>query len=242
MTAIQARRSTRPPRRNRLGAEGLKDRAGRAVALIVDASDLEGLAIALYERLGHDPSRPVSTFRLARDLLGADALIRPPSIVGSPASTFTLGGARRIALKRTVPLRYARFFVGHELGHALLEEEGYAYDDLEVCCDYLGAALMAPRPAMRAMQGIFGFAFDELAEVVGATQTWAALRCAEVLRMPLAVIAPTVRVRGPEEWVWPDEQTLREWARSRRAPRGLARLRLTDDPHRVVLRPEDADP
>lgn len=205
----------------------------------MDAAALEGMAISLYERLGLEPSRPVSTFKLARGLLGEEALVRPPSMVGSPASLITVDGERRIAVKKTVPLRYARFFVGHELGHVLLEEERYHGDDLEPCCDYLGAALMAPRPAMRALQGVFGFSLPEIADVVGATQTWAALRCAEVLCMPLAVIASTIRVRGPEEWVWPDEATLREWARSRRVPRGVSRMRLTDDPVRVVLRHED---
>lgn len=207
----------------------------------MDIPILEGVAVATYERLGLDPCRPVSTFQIARLLLGAHAIVRPALMIGAPAALIVVDGARRIAIKKSVPLRYARFFVGHELGHLLLEEEGYVGEDIEACCDYLGAALMAPRPAVRALQGAFGFDLPGIAEAVGSTQTWAALRIGEVLRVPLAVVAPTIRVRGPDEWVWPDEQTLRQWARVRRLPRGLARTRLTDDERRVVIVAEDPE-
>jgi hypothetical protein len=208
----------------------------------LEAGDLEQLAAQTYERAGLDPARPVSPMRLARMLLGEDAITRPIALTGAPASLYYLNGTARIAVKKSVPIEYARFFVGHELGHLIVEKEGgYDGDDLEVCCDYFGAALMAPRAAIVAMQRSFGFDLPAIAHAAGSTQTWAALRCAEVLRMPLAVIAPKIRVRGPDEWVWPDEDTLRRWARNPRSlPRGLAKTRLTDDDRRVVLLADDA--
>lgn len=199
----------------------------------MDVAALEGLAIATYERAGIDPAKPVSPLRVARKLLGDDAIVRPPSMLGPPAALIAIDGERRIAVKRSVPIEYARFFVGHELGHLVLEREGYVGDDVEVCCDYFAAALIAPRPAVFGLQRAFGFDLPEIARAAGSTQTWAALRCAEVLRLPLAVIAATVRVRGPEEWIWPEEETLRRWAR--RPPSGLAKTTLTDDRRRVVL-------
>lgn len=172
-------------------------------------------------------------FTLARKLTGFE-VSRPSTMVGAPASTYRLDGKRRVAVKRGLPPHWAQFFCGHENSHILLEREGYVGDDLEVCCDYLAAALIAPRPAIVSMQRTFGFDLASIAAEVGGSQTWAALRVGEVLGMPLAVIAPTVRVRGPEEWVWPDETTLRRWSRGR-VPKGLARTRLTDDRARVVL-------
>jgi hypothetical protein len=199
----------------------------------MDAAFLEGLAVALYTRLKLDPSRPVSTFALARKHLLID-VSRPTMMIGPPARTFLFDGQRRIAVKKGLPVACAQFFCGHELGHMLLEEEGYDDEDTEACCDYLAAALVAPRPAIVSMQRTFGFDLASIAAEVGGSQTWAALRVGEVLRVPIAVIAPTVRVRGPEEWVWPDHATLRRWS-SGRVPKGLARARLTDDRDRVVL-------
>ncbi|MDB4994234.1 MAG: hypothetical protein JWM74_1666 [Myxococcaceae bacterium] len=86
---------------------------------------------------------------------------------------------------------------------------------------------------MVSLQRAFGFDLASIAAEVRGSQTWAALRVGEVLRMPLAVIAPRVRVRG-SEWGWPDEATLRRWSIGR-VPSGLARTRLTDDRNRVVL-------
>lgn len=200
----------------------------------MDVAELEGIAVEAHERAGSDPERPWSTFRLARALLGPGAVVRPTSIAGAPAATYTLNGQRTIAVKARLPIAYAAFFCGHELAHVFLEK--YVGDDLEPACDYLGAALVAPRPAVIRAHRAHGFDLAGHAAEFVATQTLCALRVGEVLRLPLAVVAPTVRVRGPEEWVWPDERTLRAWAR--RPPPGLelAKTRLTDDPGRVVLR------
>lgn len=201
-----------------------------------DVSWLEDLAVESYERAGLDPSRPTSSFKVARLLYGENAVIRPPEMMVSPAALITVDGERRVAVKKGIPLRYARFFVGHELGHLELERIGYVGDkgaSVEECCDYYAAALMAPRPATRALQRVFGFDLPSIAKAAGSTETWAALRVGEVMRQPIAVVAPRVRVRGPEEWVWPDESTIRGWVR--RLPPGLAKARLRDDPRRVAL-------
>jgi hypothetical protein len=140
-------------------------------------------------------------------------------------------------LGRSLPPRYALFAIAHELGHWLLARHGFVGDDEERAADHLGAALVAPRRAFLSARRAVGESLPELADAFGITETGAALRLGEVLGVPLAVVVPaTVRVRGPEDWGWPDEWTLRRWARGRTP--GIRKVRLTDDPRRVV---PDAD-
>jgi len=200
----------------------------------VDWRDMEGVAVSAYERHRLDPSQPASTLRIARLELGPDAIVRAPLTISGPAATFWHKGLRRIAVKRGLAPPYLRFVVGHELGHHLLEREGYVGDDIEAACDYLGAALMAPRAAVIAIYREHGLDFGAAASVAGSTQTWAALRLGEVLSMPLAAVSPQlVRVRGPEAWVWPEERTIRAWAR--RPGPGLRRVPITDGRGRLAL-------
>lgn len=74
--------------------------------------------------------------------------------------------------------------------------------------------------------------WELLAELFGTDSTAVVLRAAELTGRPLAVVTPSrVYARGRAEW--PDEQTLRAWARNG-AP-GLRRAVLRDDRRRVVL-------
>lgn len=194
---------------------------------------LEGIANAAYQAAKMDTERP-HVPRLARALLGADAIVRGPRPLHAPAALVRVGDAWRIILSRSLPPLYALFAVGHELGHWLLAREGYDGDDEERAADYLGAALLAPRRAFLAARRALGDDLPALAEALSMTETGAALRLGEVTGVPLAVVAPArIRVRGPEAWTWPDEGTLRRWAR-RPAP-GLRKTRLHDDPRRVML-------
>lgn len=200
----------------------------------MDISSLESVAVDMYRRKGFDPSSPVSTLRLARSLHGPSCIERPASLVGSyPASTWVLRGERKISVRRRVPLDEVAFYVGHELAHAELGVPHGADGEVEAACNYLGAALMAPRPAVLALHRAFGWDLEEIAAEVVATQTWAALRLAEALIVPTAALSPQiVRVRGPEEWVWPDEATIRRW--STRPRPGVRKINVTDRPRRSV--------
>lgn len=200
--------------------------------------EVEGLAVEFYRRLKLDPERPVDSLRLARLLLGPDAIERGTAIVGAMARVFTVNGKRRIAVSRKVTIEYAQFFVGHELGHIVLDELGYTDEDVETVCDQFGAAVMAPIPAVRAMLRAFGRDHEAIAEEVCSTQTWAALRISEALGIPRAVITPKrVYARGPDEFVWGSENELRKLTRVDRP--GIVRARLTDDPKRVVIDVEE---
>jgi hypothetical protein len=196
----------------------------------MDVAEVEGLAIATYRRLGFDPCEPVSTFKIARALLGPQAIERG-TLVAVAAQLFTANGRQRIAVSRKLAPEYAAFYVGHELGHVLCDEVGFRGPRLEQVCDQLGAALIAPLPAVAAMVRA-GLGMADVADKVVSTQTWAALRLAEVLQIPRAVVTPArVYVRGPEDFRWP--LSVRKLA-GKDVP-GVRKTRLSDDPARVVL-------
>jgi len=201
-------------------------------------AEVETLAVDFYRRLGFDPAAPVDTFRLARKLLGPGSIERGTSLVGIPARTFVLRGVRKIAVNRRISFPYQQHAVGHELGHIVLDELGYIDDNLESVCDLFGACVMAPRPAVAAMLRAFGPDHVAMADEVGSTQTLAALRIAETLGIPRAVVTPArIYARGPDEFVWGPEDELRKLAR--RARPGIVRAKLTDDPRRVVIDVEE---
>ncbi len=208
----------------------------------ISTSEIEGLAVAFYQRLGFDPTIPVDAFRLARRLLGPGAIERGTAIAGLPAKLFTVRGERRIAVSRKLAPEYAFFFAGHELGHVVFDELGYREADIEAACDMFGAAVMAPMPAVSAMLRAFGRDHEAIAAEIGSTQTHAALRVAECLGIPRAIITPArVYARGPEDFVWGPEDELRRIARARVVRPGVTKAKLTDDPRRVVIDVEDVE-
>ncbi|MDB4946209.1 MAG: hypothetical protein JWP97_5743 [Labilithrix sp.] len=203
----------------------------------MELDDLEGIAERAYRDAGLDADKPHVT-QLARALLGENAIHRGDRPVHGPAALYRVNKEWRIVLARSLPPLYAVFAVGHELGHWLLRRAGYAGDDEEAAADYLGAALIAPRRAFVSARRALGADIPALAAAFSMTQTGAALRLGEAFGTPLAVVSPRlVRVRGPETWTWPDEPTVRRWARAG-AP-GVRTSRLTDDPRRVLIDADD---
>ncbi|NUP13808.1 MAG: ImmA/IrrE family metallo-endopeptidase [Polyangiaceae bacterium] len=207
---------------------------------LMDLLHLESLAIEFYFRLGFDPAEPTDTFTLAKrywQLKGwrSEVITRPPSLLGDrPACLWWLRDEPSIALRRTVAIEIAQHMVGHELSHLILERPHDGTVMLERQCDYLGACLMAPRPAVARMFKAHGWKLRRIAQAVVATETWVSLRLGEALGFPLAAISPKlVRTRGPEDFVWPDEGTIREFARQ--PGPGLTKVRISDQPARIVL-------
>jgi hypothetical protein len=200
----------------------------------VDAYNIEQLAIETYERHGLNPATPASAFRIARAIGGPDAVTRPSQVIGRPAHAGWLGDRVRFGVRRTLSDEDANFFLAHEVAH-VVRGIGHCSDPvIEQEIDALAAALMAPRPAMVALYRAFGWDVAALADEVIATQTWAALRLAEVYSVPVAAIGPeSVRVRG-SAWEWPHEAELRRVAR--RPGPGLTKVRITDRPRRIALR------
>lgn len=204
----------------------------------MDLGDVEGLVIATYERAGLDPCRPAKPARLVRAVLGEDAIVRI-DLKGAPAALFLQEGRPRIAVRSHVPAPYAAFYLLHELGHHQLRAAGYRGDEEERLADLFAACALAPRPAMAALYRAVGWDLEAMAAACTSTETWAALRIGEVLRIPLAAVSPrSVRVRGPEDWCWPAEDVIRRWAR--RAGPGMRRVAIGDGKGRSVVVAEEA--
>lgn len=200
----------------------------------LDPGDIEGLAIDTYRLAKLDPSVPVSASRLARILHGPEVITRGAPFAGARlASSGEFAGKVRIYVSRHLPLRRAHHAIGHELAHVIVRRTCSRIEELEAACDHLGAALMAPRPAASALHRAVGVDLARMADAMVATETCAALRLGEALGLPLVSFGARVRVRGPEAFEWPPVEVLSSWRR--RPPRGLERVRVRDEPGRMVL-------
>ncbi len=194
----------------------------------MDAPDLELVVEDLYRRAGASDADAWLPSRLARVLLGRPVLTVPN--LKAYASLSRVQDRDVIAVRRTLPSAIAEWAIGHELAHwAGVEDEREA--------NYVGAAiLLRRRPFLRALYATEGD-WAELAETFGTTSTSAVLRAGELEGRPLAVVTPArVYARGRAEW--PDEGTLRRWARQ--GGPGVRRAKLRDDPRRVVLEGDEA--
>lgn len=128
--------------------------------------------------------------------------------------------------------RDPRWTVAHELGHYGLLRCGV--ENTEDGANYIAGAILMPSIEFRERLRQVGPDPVQLALPFDVSQSAAMLRLGEVDGRPLALVAPlSVRVRGPEEWVWPDEQALRAAAAT--GLPGLAKVRLRDDRRRVAL-------
>jgi hypothetical protein len=203
---------------------------------MIDAGELDEVVECMYRRANAGADQVLSPLALARKLYG-------PSTVQWVRNQIAPGECGRtedqvyIGLRAGLPMTIARHLCGHELGHLELGMRGSGEPDIELACDYIGAAIMTRRrPFARRACGRERD-FKQLALDFGSSETLVALRIGEVLRLPVAVVAPhVVRARGDAQW--PDEQRVREFARKGAA--GLSRVRLTDDRRRVALVGDEA--
>ena len=202
----------------------------------MDRGLLEGLAVEFYERHTFDPSTPIAIGRLARAELGDGCIERGMLLYGADERVFWQEGRQRIAIRRGLSDAYARHRIAHGLSHVILGD--YREEDLESCCDYLGAALMCPAPAVRALYRVFGSDFAAIADEIGATQTQIALRLAEVRGVARVVLTPKrIYDRLPESWIHPTAAEFRSLERSKRP--GLTKTRITDATGRIAIDVEE---
>lgn len=164
------------------------------------------------------------------------ALAREMKIAQPSLTEIMLGGGASLATARkAAKVLGAAFYEAPGVARETVADEDAVIDprileDSERAADYLGAALMAPYPLARA----YDDDWRALAGDIGSTQTQAALRCAEVLHLPRAVVTPArVYLRGPEGFVWPLARRKLE-----RLP-GVRKTPLDDDPARAVLDVEE---
>lgn len=193
---------------------------------IVDALDLdlEGLVEDLYDRAGARRDEAWLPSTLA-EVLGVpvDRVANLKALAKLEPDPYD-PERRLIQVRRTLPPEIAEWAVGHELGH-------WAGLTDERACNYVGAALLLRRrPFLAALRS--GEDWATIAEAFGTTSTSAVLRAGELEGRPLAVVTPgRVYARGVAEW--PDEGTIRRWARQ--GGPGIRRAVLRDDPRRIVI-------
>lgn len=204
---------------------------------MLDEGDLEGCAESLYDLAGYDRDEVDAPTNVARKL--GVRVIRVPRmrLLGCLS---TVDGKLAIGVRAGLDDAREEHVIGHELGHWILRREGAnaVGEETERACDFIGASVMMRRQVFASRARGRERDFRQLAFDFAATQTMAALRVGEVLRVPIVVVAPhAVRARGEVHGL--DANRAREIARSG-AP-GLARIRLTDDRRRVALVGDEAD-
>lgn len=198
----------------------------------MDIGDLEGCVEALYRLAGFDDDAVDFPSRVARRLLGPEAIVRVPGLK-TFAALSRVNGEARIAVRQSLSQPRREHAIGHELGHWVLEREGCDGEDLEGACDFIGAAIQTRRRVFREVAKHRDW--TQLALDFSTTETLVALRYGETTGTPLAVVAPhAVRVRG-DDFSWPEADEIRKRAKSRSIIPGVAKARLRDDPRRVVL-------
>lgn len=201
---------------------------------MADRDDAERLAVEALERVNIDASAITPWTKIVRLMLGADAIVRIPRLVGQPAALHVIHGRPRIALSAKIPYEYQGFYALHEVGHWLVAEHRMRPDDEEAFADAVAAALLAPKPAFQRVVRAVGFDYSAISDEVVQTETWAALRTAEIYGIPTVVVAKRLRIRGDETWVWGEsEAEIRALSRQDRP--GIHKTKLTDDPKRIVL-------
>lgn len=202
--------------------------------------ELEGISEAIVTHGGQDIDEPPRLGQLVVAHLGPGSVEYSNAMPGDGALV-RIYDDWRIYVRRGLPLERRAFAIAHELAEWWLRvRERYQGEDVEHAANYIAAAILSPRRAFRLAVEEHGSDFAALARAFRVTETHAALREAELATIPRAVVSPAlVRVRGPETWEWPEESTLRRWARVP-AP-GVRKVRLTDDPRRVVLDAEDVE-
>jgi hypothetical protein len=199
--------------------------------------ELEAEAGVMLGRGNADPYSPPNPARIAATL-GLPVIVVPPAALPCAGALVRVGEEWRIYVRARLSREQLRFTLAHELAEWRLKELDYRGGDVEQVADRLGAAILAPRQLVRELLRE-DRRFPALARALRSDESLAALRAAEVTGEPTALVSPrSVRVRG-EPWGWPGELEIRRLARAGSvAPRGVRRVRLRDDPARVVIRAE----
>ncbi len=200
-----------------------------------DHNDIEGDATWLYKRAGLDPGTAAPPLWLATELLGPGCVVAVPALrERGGACLVRVSGQPRIYYRASLPPVLRDFAIGHELAHWLLGDRIAGERDTEAACDYLAAALVAPRAAFLRAVSKHGARFTRLAKAFATSESLVALRYGECTDEPLALVAPrSVRVRGAT-YPWPSEPLIRELAAIPKPE--LRKARLLDDRQRVALR------
>jgi hypothetical protein len=162
----------------------------------MDEPELEGVAVAAYERAGLDGDE-AKVLELARRLVGPVMTAHGISLPGDAC----LDDGRILVRPKALGWR-RRWAVAHEVAEWLLLQEGVRSEWQESLADRLAASLLSPLPRARRVCRCFRGSFDLLAEDLQVHPFSAVLRFGEVTRTPTRLRAKggVIRARGDD---WP---------------------------------------
>lgn len=193
----------------------------------------------LYLSAGLDLGRALGAPRVAVAVLGENCLhsVRNSELPGR--ALIQRDGLRWIIhVCGTLSKSQLNHAIAHELGEWFLRCRGYAEPDVEELSNRLAAAICVPRPALVAAHGELGEDVTALSKRFCVSESLMALRLAECLGAPTALITERVVLTRGDAWEWP--ATREDWAglvdRVRAAANGLTLQKLSDSTGRIVLR------
>jgi hypothetical protein len=196
------------------------------------------LARELYVSAGFDPHFAPGAVSIAISTLGDRCIVLVPADDLPGNALLQLVGQRWIIyVRKTLNARQLNHAVGHELAEWFLHHRGYAKPDIEAVSNRVAAAICVPKLAFLEAHRKRGDNWKALAAEFQVSESLMALRCAECLGTPTALITSHVVLTRGKSWEWPEERD--EWkrlvtrVRSRRS--GLTLRTLGDAKGRVVL-------
>jgi hypothetical protein len=185
-------------RRNHRGIYGVAPRhrethelADGAYRVVVSPA-IESTVRDLYHRASLDPARESGAVRLA---LGLRMKVRfMPLRVRARVSHRD----NAIEIAEDTSDVAAEFLAGHEIAHVAVDRRSCGGPQLEALCNSMGAAIVAPAPAMYLMRATCGYDVQRMACLLVTSEMIAALRWGEVFEEQVAVVEPgRVRRSGP---------------------------------------------
>ena len=169
----------------------------------------------MLEEAEVDPERGASIDLISLRLTKAKP--RYVRMVGT-ADFNVFDGRPIIRVHEALPPAVKREKASHELGEWRAHTTGRRFRSLlerEAWCDAVGARLLCPSRAVRAVVKHHGHRVHAIAEAFGVTQAMSLLRVGEVTGRPVALLRrPGVIVRG-DDYGWPDETELARMVRQR---------------------------
>lgn len=196
------------------------------------------LARELYVSAGLDPSLAPGAPRVATAVLGESYLLAVPRGEMPGNALLRRDGPRWVINVRDgLNARQLNHAIAHELGEWFLRCKGYAEPDVEELSGRVAAAICVPRVAFVTARARLGEDLAALSAEFRVSQSQMALRVAECLGVPTALITRRVaRTRGAA-WEWPS--TRWEWlelvAKARAQPNRIRVSQLSDAKGRVLL-------
>jgi hypothetical protein len=213
--------------------------SGMLHSMAWDLTDAESFAALVYGRARADQDDPPGVRTLAKRL-GIRIVIdhRPWPGMAALGEEY---GAPIIYLRGNLPLPKRCFAIAHELAEWILAEEQVQGELIENLADAVAAAIVSPASFFRRLVHRIGeHNLADIANVLHADQTFAALRLGEVFQVPLALVAPhRIWKRGPKDFVWLTDRELVHLARATsdfQLTCEFESVRLSDEPKRVLIK------